>query len=55
MLTATLGSIDVAVHNQAILGEAPIWDQQTQRLIWVDIIGKSIHFFMIRLRRKIEP
>ena len=45
MLTATLGSFDVAVHNQAILGEAPIWDQQTQRLIWVDIIGKSIHFY----------
>ena len=26
MLTATLGSADVAVRNRAILGEGPIWD-----------------------------
>src|SRR5262249_20423303 len=26
-------------------GEGPIWDQRTERLIWVDIIGGSIHFY----------
>jgi hypothetical protein len=45
MLTATLGSADVAVRNRAILGEGPTWDQRTERLIWVDIIGGSILFY----------
>ena len=54
MLTATLGSADVAVRNRAILGEGPIWDQRTERLIWVDIIGGSIHFTTRRWER-IEP
>jgi hypothetical protein len=39
MRTTTLGSAHVAVRNRAILGEGPIWDQRTERLIWVDIIG----------------
>ena len=45
MLTATLGSADVAVRNREILGEGTIWDQRTERLIWVDIIGGSIEFY----------
>jgi sugar lactone lactonase YvrE len=33
------------VRNQAVLGEAPVWDPQRMCLVWVDIIGESIHFF----------
>ena len=25
------------------LGEGPHWDETTQRLIWVDIFGQSVH------------
>ena len=25
------------------LGEGPHWDETTQRLIWVDILGHSVH------------
>lgn len=45
MHVMVLGAAHVAVHNQAILGEGPVWDQRTQQLIWVDIIGESIHFY----------
>jgi sugar lactone lactonase YvrE len=27
------------------LGESPIWDAATQRLLWVDQEGKRIHWF----------
>src|SRR5262249_33869690 len=45
MHTAKLGPETVAVRNQAVLGEAPIWNSQTRKLAWVDIIGESVHFF----------
>ena len=44
MLTATLGSADVAVRNRAILGEGPIWDQRAERLIRVDGAGDGRRF-----------
>ncbi|WP_167132625.1 SMP-30/gluconolactonase/LRE family protein [Paramicrobacterium chengjingii] len=28
----------------AELGEGPIWDAATERLIWIDIIGQTVHF-----------
>jgi sugar lactone lactonase YvrE len=29
---------------RAELGEGPVWDERTQRLYWVDITGRAIHF-----------
>jgi sugar lactone lactonase YvrE len=31
--------------GKAILGEGPVWDHTNGQLIWIDIIGKSLHFF----------
>jgi sugar lactone lactonase YvrE len=39
-LTAT-----VAHDAAATLAEGPVWDEQTQRLIWVDIIEREVHRF----------
>lgn len=36
---------DVALDAGAQLGEGPVWDDRSQRLIWVDIIGQAVHFF----------
>ena len=45
MDTAKLGTESVAVRNQAVFGEAPIWDARTQNLVCVDIIGETVYFF----------
>jgi sugar lactone lactonase YvrE len=34
---------DVAIDARAQLGEGPRWDQSTQTLLWVDIVGKRVH------------
>jgi sugar lactone lactonase YvrE len=39
-LTAT-----VAHDAAATLGEGPVWDERTQRLIWVDITEREVHRF----------
>ena len=31
--------------GKATLGEGPVWDHRTGQIIWVDIIGESIHMF----------
>jgi sugar lactone lactonase YvrE len=31
--------------GKAMLGEGPVWDHTSGQLIWVDIMGKSVHFF----------
>lgn len=36
---------EVAVREQARLGEGPTWDPATGRLIWVDILSSRIHTF----------
>ncbi len=28
-----------------ILGEGPVWDDRTQRLLWIDIQGKTLHAY----------
>ncbi len=35
----------VALDARAELGEGPVWDDRSNRLIWVNIIGQSVHFF----------
>jgi sugar lactone lactonase YvrE len=37
--------LDVALNVRARLGEGPSWDQQTRRLLWVDITGEVVHRF----------
>lgn len=36
-------SIDVAQRATAQLGEGPTWDGATDRLLWVDILGREVH------------
>lgn len=31
------------VSSQCSLGEGPIWDDQRQKIFWVDILGKAVH------------
>ncbi|MGW2086186.1 SMP-30/gluconolactonase/LRE family protein [Streptomyces sp. NPDC001880] len=37
--------LDVAVHEQAELGEGPTWDPATGRLVWVDIVSARVHTY----------
>lgn len=38
-------NVDVALAVSASLGECPRWDEQTQRLYWVDINAGQLHCF----------
>ena len=38
-------AVEVAVRAHAALGEGPTWDSATDRLIWVDILGSSVHTY----------
>ncbi|MFD9498130.1 SMP-30/gluconolactonase/LRE family protein [Streptomyces sp. NPDC060035] len=38
-------AVEVAVREQAELGEGPTWDPVTGRLIWVDILSSRIHAY----------
>jgi sugar lactone lactonase YvrE len=38
-------AVAVALDARAELGEAPVWDTEANRLIWVDIIGQTVHSF----------
>ncbi|MEU9463559.1 SMP-30/gluconolactonase/LRE family protein [Streptomyces sp. NPDC048312] len=37
--------VDVAVQEQAELGEGPTWDAAAGRLIWVDIVSARVHTY----------
>lgn len=37
--------VDVALDAQAELGEGPVWDEQSGRLVWVDILRRRINWF----------
>lgn len=37
--------VRVAVPARAGLGEGPVWEEATSRLIWVDIVGQAVHFY----------
>jgi sugar lactone lactonase YvrE len=39
------GDIDIALDARADLGEAPTWDADSGRLVWVDITGGRVHGF----------
>ncbi|MFI9583353.1 SMP-30/gluconolactonase/LRE family protein [Streptomyces sp. NPDC052236] len=37
--------VEVALREQAALGEGPTWDPAAGRLIWVDILGSRVHTY----------
>jgi sugar lactone lactonase YvrE len=41
----TAVAIDVALPAGAGLGEGPVWDAAGDQLIWVDIVGRAVHFY----------
>lgn len=36
-------AFEVAVHEEATLGEGPTWDPATGRLLWLDILNSRVH------------
>lgn len=38
-------AVEIAVREQAELGEGPTWDASAGRLIWVDILGSRVHTY----------
>ena len=38
-------NIELAVDIKASLGEGPCWDENTNRLYWVDILEKKVHYY----------
>lgn len=38
-------AVEVAVDSHSELGEGPVWDEESGRLIWVDILAGLIHRF----------
>ncbi len=42
-MTSLVVPVELAHPAQALLGEGPLWDDSTQRLRWVDILGRSLH------------
>jgi sugar lactone lactonase YvrE len=37
--------VEVALRTHAELGEGPTWDIRTETLLWVDILGSTVHRF----------
>ena len=40
-----MGSVEVALRTDAVLGEGPRWDAVRGRLLWVDIERRQVHVF----------
>jgi sugar lactone lactonase YvrE len=38
------GELKLIWDGKAALGEGPVWDHTNGQLIWVDIVGKNVHF-----------
>src|SRR5712692_5328543 len=38
-------AVELVLESRALLGEGPIWDDRSQRLVFVDILGKAIHVY----------
>nr|WP_252315066.1 SMP-30/gluconolactonase/LRE family protein [Sinobaca sp. H24] len=39
------------ICEQAMLGESPMWDEQSQLFYWVDILGQFIHEYNPKTKR----
>lgn len=46
-MAASLFDVSVVKENCSQLGEGPHWDETTERLIWVDILGHNVHLLDI--------
>ncbi len=44
-MTVSKPDIDVVVNHTCLLGEGPVWDNQNDRILWVDILRGDIHAF----------
>ncbi len=40
-----MNNVELLVDAKAVIGEGPIWDDQQQKLLWVDILGKTIYAY----------
>ncbi len=38
-------SVEIAVAPGAELAEGPVWDEENGRLVWVDVVGRAVHFY----------
>ena len=43
-MTTTL-EVEVVLDAHAAVGEGPVWDQRSNRLFWVDIMGHKVHVY----------
>ena len=43
-MTTTL-DVEVVLDAHAAVGEGPVWDQRSNRLFWVDIMGHKVHVY----------
>jgi sugar lactone lactonase YvrE len=37
--------LELVVDAHALVGEGPIWDARSGRLVWIDIIGSKVHWY----------
>src|SRR5438046_2791556 len=37
--------VEVVLEAHASVGEGPVWDERTATLVWVDIMGNSVHVY----------
>jgi sugar lactone lactonase YvrE len=44
-VVTNLHEAEVALEVRAQLGEGPVWDERSQRLYFVDIVGRRVHAF----------
>jgi sugar lactone lactonase YvrE len=45
MVRSVPRDVEVAIAAEATLGEGPVWDRDTETLVWVDILGDRVHRF----------
>jgi sugar lactone lactonase YvrE len=41
--------VEVVAAAAAELGEGPVWDVRSERLVWVDILGRTVHSTEVRM------
>lgn len=41
--SSDVGDVEVVVAAGAELGEGPVWDERSGRLVWIDILARRIH------------